>query len=44
MTTSPSPGADVAETVPPWAATMAATMDSPSPLPPRVRDRAGSAR
>ena len=34
MTTSPSPGADAAETVPPWAATMAATMDSPSPLPP----------
>jgi len=34
VTVMPSPGADVAETVPPWAATMAATMDSPSPLPP----------
>ena len=30
----PSPGADAAETVPPWAATMAATIESPSPLPP----------
>ena len=31
----PCPGAELAETVPPWAATMAATMESPSPLPPR---------
>ena len=44
VTTSPSPGVETAETVPPWAVTMAATIDSPSPLPPRVRARAGSAR
>ena len=31
-------------TVPPWAATVASTIDRPRPLPPRWRDRDGSAR
>ncbi len=44
VTTNPSPGVEAAETDPPWAATMAATMESPRPLPPPVRARAGSAR
>ena len=41
VTVSPLPGAEAAKTVPPWAATMAATMERPRPLPPR---RAGPGR
>ena len=44
VTVIPCPGEDVAETVPPCAATMAATMERPRPLPPLVRARAGSTR
>ena len=39
VTIIPLPGEDVAETVPPCAATMAATMERPRPLPPLVRVR-----
>ncbi len=38
------PGADAAVTVPPCAATMAHTIERPSPLPPLALERAGSAR
>jgi len=44
VTIIPSPGADFAVTVPPWAATMAATMERPSPLPPWLRARDASTR
>jgi MFS family permease len=41
---APSPGAVTTSTVPSCAATMAATMASPSPVPPVNRARDGSAR
>ena len=44
VTAMPSPGAELAVTVPPCASTMAATIESPRPLPPLVRVRAGSDR
>ena len=44
MNTAPPRGPDAAQTAPPWAATMAATMDSPSPEPPLLRARERSAR
>jgi hypothetical protein len=40
----PCPAALAAVTVPPWAATMAETIDSPRPAPPWRRDRLGSDR
>ncbi len=40
----PPPSRDSARTEPPWASTIAATIDSPSPAPPVSRDRAGSPR
>ena len=40
----PGPGTGAATTLPPWAATIAATMDKPRPAPPLARDRDGSAR
>ncbi len=44
VTVIPSPMADFADTVPPCAVTMAATIDRPSPLPPWLRARESSAR
>ena len=43
-TVVPRPGAVSRLTEPPWASTMARTIDSPSPDPPRSRERDGSAR
>lgn len=41
---APSPGAVCTSTVPRWAATSAATIESPRPAPPAARVRAGSVR
>src|SRR5262249_35568504 len=41
---APSPGAVSSSTVPPWAAVIAATIDSPRPVPPCARLRAASVR
>jgi len=40
----PRPMVLAAVTVPPWAVTIAATIDRPSPAPPCSRDRLGSDR
>jgi hypothetical protein len=44
MKVVPTTAAPWADTVPPWAATMALTMDRPNPAPPWVLDRDGSER
>jgi len=44
VNTVPPAGLAETETTPPWAATMAPTIERPSPLPPLARDLEGSAR
>jgi len=40
VTVVPCPGVLSSATAPPWAATIASTIDSPSPVPPDVASRA----
>ena len=44
VTVVPAPSTLSTSIAPPWAATAASAIDMPSPLPPRWRARAGSAR